>query len=83
MNDKVKIKLNDIDNAKEFSSICEKYDEDIDYVIGRYVIDAKSILGILSTILGKIADVKIHTKDIDVKDRFNNSIIKWGVKEDI
>ena len=40
----VKIKLNNMDDAKEFSNICESYEEiDIDYIIGRYVIDAKSI----------------------------------------
>ena len=63
MNSTVKVKLNSIDSAKDFSKVCEKFDEDVDYVIGRYVIDAKSLLGILSTTLGKIAHVTIHSKD--------------------
>lgn len=73
-----KIKLNNMDDAKEFSNICESYEEiDIDYIIGRYVIDAKSILGILSTSLGKSAHVKIHTENQDTLELFLNSVNKW------
>lgn len=83
MNSTVKVKLNSIDSAKDFSKVCEKFDEDVDYVIGRYVIDAKSLLGILSTTIGKIAYVTIYTSDQDVIEEFLNSIYKWIVEESI
>ena len=83
MRNYVNVKLNSIDNAKEFTKICEMFDEDIDYVIGRYTVDAKSLLGILSTTLGKIAKVTIHTRSQNILEHFLNSIYKWIVEESI
>lgn len=83
MRDSVKVKLNGIKSAEEFSNICKMYDEDISYIIGRYTIDAKSILGLLSTTLGKVAEVKIQTKDLKIKDLFFDSINSWIVEENI
>ena len=79
----VKVKVNRIESAKEFSRICERFEEDIDYIVGRYTIDAKSILGILSTTLGKIAEVKICSKDLKTIELFFNSINSWIVEETI
>ena len=79
----VKVKVNSIESAKEFSRICERFEEDIDYIVGRYTIDAKSILGILSTTLGKIAEVKICSKDFKTIELFFNSINSWIVEETI
>lgn len=83
MNNTIRIKLSSIDAAKEFSRICEKFENDIDYMIGRYVIDAKSLLGILSTSLGKIAQVEIHTEDQKTIEQFINAIYKWIMEESI
>lgn len=83
VNNTVRVKLSNIDDAKDFSRICERYDIDVDYIIGRYVIDAKSLLGILSTTIGKIAYVTIYTSDQDVIEEFLNSIYKWIVEESI
>ena len=44
----VKISLNSIDKVKSFVNEITKYDYDFDLVSGRYVIDAKSIMGIFS-----------------------------------
>lgn len=79
----VKVKVNSIESAKEFSRICERFAEDIDYMVGRYTIDAKSILGILSTTLGKIAEVKICSKDLKMVELFFNSINSWIVEGNI
>ena len=43
----IKITLNSIDKVKSFVNEITKYDYDFDLVSGRYVIDAKSIMGIL------------------------------------
>jgi len=42
----VQISLNSIDKVKSFVNTITKYDNDFDLVSGRYVIDAKSIMGI-------------------------------------
>ena len=52
MNNIFKIKLNSVNNAALFVKKCGEFEEDIDYIHGRYVIDAKSIMCIMSTDLG-------------------------------
>lgn len=44
----VKISLNSIDKVKAFVNEVTKFDAEFDLVSGRYVIDAKSIMGIFS-----------------------------------
>ena len=58
----VKISLNSIDKVKSFVNDITKYDYDFDLVSGRYVIDAKSIMGIFSLDLSKDIDLNIHTE---------------------
>ena len=55
----VQISLNSIDKVKSVNEIT-KYDNDFDLVSGRYVIDAKSIMGIFSLDLSKPIDLNIH-----------------------
>ena len=57
----VKISLNSIDKVKSFVNDVTKFDYDFDLVSGRYVIDAKSIMGIFSLDLSKPIDLNIHT----------------------
>ena len=47
----LKISLNSIDKVKAFVNEISKFDCDFDLVSGRYVIDAKSIMGIFSHML--------------------------------
>ena len=56
----VRISLNSIDKVKSFVNDLTKFDVDIDLVSGRYVIDAKSIMGIFSLDLSKPIDLNIH-----------------------
>ena len=56
----VQISLNSIDKVKSFVNEITKYDNDFDLVSGRYVIDAKSIMGIFSLDLSKPIDLNIH-----------------------
>ena len=55
----VKISLNSIDKVKAFVNTIARYDLDFDLVSGRYVIDAKSIMGIFSLDLSKPIDLNI------------------------
>ncbi len=59
----VKISLNSIDKVKSFVNDITKFDYDFDLVSGRYVIDATSIMGILSLALSKPIDLNIHADD--------------------
>lgn len=58
----VQISLNSIDKVKSFVNEITKYDYDFDLVSGRYVIDAKSIMGIFSLDLSKPIDLAIHAE---------------------
>ena len=57
----VRISLNSIDKVK-YSDV------DFDLVSGRYVIDAKSIMGIFSLDLSKPIDLNIHADDGEMED---------------
>ena len=59
----VQISLNSIDKVKSFVNKITKFDYDFDLVSGRYVIDAKSIMGIFSLDLSKPIDLNIHAED--------------------
>ena len=59
----IKITLNSIDKVKSFVNDITRYDYDFDLVSGRYVIDAKSIMGIFSLDLSKPIDLNIHAED--------------------
>ena len=56
----VKISLNSIDKVKAFVNDVTNFNTDFDLVSGRYVIDAKSIMGIFSLDLSKPIDLNIH-----------------------
>ena len=59
----IQISLNSIDKVKAFVNDITKFDNDFDLVSGRYVIDAKSIMGIFSLDLSKPIDLSIHAED--------------------
>lgn len=59
----VKICLNSIEKVKSFVNDITKFDVDFDLVSGRYVIDAKSIMGIFSLDLSKPIDLNIHANE--------------------
>ena len=56
----IKICLNSIEKVKSFVNDITRFDADFDLVSGRYVIDAKSIMGIFSLDLSKPIDLNIH-----------------------
>ena len=56
----VKISLDSIEKVKSFVNTIARFDADFDLVSGRYVIDAKSIMGIFSLDLSKPIDLNIH-----------------------
>lgn len=73
----VNVNLNSIDGVKEFVNIMSKKDFDADLVSDRYVIDAKSIMGIFSLDLTKSKELHVHTDDQKVFDEFKAEIAKF------
>lgn len=61
----VQISLQMASQVKTFVSIVQKYSYDIDLRSERYVVDAKSILGIFSLDLSKPINVEIHADNCD------------------
>ena len=59
----ITISLGSIDKVKSFVNDISRFDNDFDLVSGRYVIDAKSIMGIFSLDLSKPIDLNIHSEN--------------------
>ena len=60
----VKVSLNSIDKVKAFVNDISGYtNAEFDLVSGRYVIDAKSIMGIFSLDISKPIDLNIYAED--------------------
>lgn len=69
-----KIKLTELNEVKEFVRAAEQCYFDIDIFYNRVVIDAKSILGILSMDLTRELTVKYGGENM----RFENVLSKYG-----
>ena len=62
----VEICLDSIDKVKAFVNEISRFDSEFDLISGRYVIDAKSIMGIFSLDLSKPITLNIHAeKNLD------------------
>ena len=67
----VDISLNSIDKVKNFVNLMNRFDYDFDLVSGRYVIDAKSIMGIFSLDLSKPIALNIYADDKNIDEILN------------
>lgn len=74
MQNEFQVQLNTIDRVKRFVKICDSFEEDIDLSSGRYIIDAKSIMGIFSFDLTKPLNIRIHSQNIEIIKRFNEEM---------
>lgn len=54
-----------IADVKEFVRIVNSYPYDVDLSSGRYVVDAKSIMGIFSLELQKPINIEIHSEEAE------------------
>lgn len=68
------LNLNTIDKVKRFSNIVLTYESDIDAIRGRYIIDAKSIIGLFTIDLSKPVEIEIHSQDAEELERFENDM---------
>ena len=75
------ILIGSIENGKKLSKIANKFEQDIDIVTGRYIIDAKSILGIFSLNLWSPVTIVLHSDDQEVIKSFITEIKDFIVEE--
>ena len=74
----VSISLNSIDKVKAFVNDISKYDFDFDLVSGRYVIDAKSIMGVFSLDLSNPVIVVVY--DEKLGEGFKDAVKEFVVE---
>lgn len=68
---KMQIKIGDFDRVKEFVELVRYFDSDLFLKHGRYVIDAQSIVGILSISFDKVLELEIIEKSAGEKDKLH------------
>ena len=64
------IKLNSLEKVKHFVNEATTFECDVDVLYRRYILDAKSIMALLSVDLTESLKVVIHTDDYDELKRF-------------
>lgn len=79
--DKIKIRLNNIDNVKKFVSIANSFQSDIDVFSNAFMnmIDGKSILGVLSLDISKNMYVRIISNDENEIKRFEEEMEEFKI----
>lgn len=78
---KALVLLNGIERVKNFNMITSKRIENVDLQSGRYVIDAKSIMGCFSLNLSKPVELLFHSEDEDAFKQYLEQIKDYVVKE--
>ncbi|MDD5901717.1 MAG: HPr family phosphocarrier protein [Lachnospiraceae bacterium] len=68
---KMQIKIGNFDRVKEFVELVRYFDSDLFLKHGRYVIDAQSIMGILSISFDKVLELEIIEKSAGEKDKLH------------
>ena len=76
----IRIRMNTIEDVKHFVTAANAQVSDIDVVSGRYLVDAKSLLGLFSLDLTKPVDVLVHGLPSD-RERFAAAIGDLVVRE--
>jgi phosphotransferase system HPr-like phosphotransfer protein len=61
----VNVSFKSINDVKDFVNIVNRFDFDVDLTSGRYVVDAKSIMGLFSLDLSKPIKMDIHSEDCE------------------
>lgn len=75
-----KIRLDSINDVKQFVQTLTQYDDEFELVSNKYVVEAKSILGIFSIDLSQPVLLRIHAEG-EKKDCILNEIQKYLIQE--
>ena len=72
----VNIKLSTIEQVREFVNVVSSFDGEIDLKSGRYVVDAKSIMGIFSLDLLNPIVMTVHSDDCaELMDKIKGFVV--------
>ena len=74
------IKINTMEDACRVCALVNEFVWDVDGACGRYLIDMKSILGIMSIGFGREIDVYLHTEYVNMQEELRNDLEEWRVK---
>lgn len=77
MRNRITIYLSQVERVKEFVEAANKFESDVDIMMGRYVVNAKSIMGVLSLDLSGALDVEIHSDNAQEITYFNNVMLPF------
>ena len=77
-----KIKLDSIEKVKKFTSVVLTFENEIDIMQGRYVINGKSLMAIFSLDLTKVLKVLIHDTSLSDFAKFEKVMEEFRVDED-
>jgi phosphotransferase system HPr-like phosphotransfer protein len=73
----LEIKLDTLNSVRTFNQIMMKQPYEVDLVSGRYVVDAKSFMGLLSLDFSNKLTLKCHTDDMDdIPEELDEFIVK-------
>lgn len=74
---KVFVNLSGIEALKKFVNNVSNIPADIDAIHGRYIIDAKSMLGLMSLDLSRPVELDLHSEDPVVIDKFKDLVSEY------
>ena len=74
----VKIRLSTIEDVRDFVEVVRQFEGDIDLSSGRYIVDAKSIMGIFSLDLISPITLTAHAENCD---KLIDSLKKYIIAE--
>lgn len=69
--------LNNFDKIKEFTNSVSKFESDVDLMKGRYIVDAKSTIGIMTLNLSEPVEIQIHSEDEEELKAFEEFVSKF------
>lgn len=69
------IKLDTVDDIKEFISITNTLNCEIDLIKGRYIVDGKSVMGVFTLNTFEPLELHIHSNDYSLVELFD----KWKI----
>lgn len=74
------VSLSSIEDVRQFVNAANRCTCEVDVLSGRYVVDAKSIMGLFSLDLSKPVKVEVHGADAD-RAAFEESVAAFEVKD--
>ena len=78
-----KIKLDTFEKVKKFIGIVDKFENDVDIISGRYLVNAKSIMAIFSLELTKPLSVIIHDASLSDVSKLQEKMEEFRINDEL